>query len=111
MEVRTNTVRRVTVAFPADLWNKLESTIPSEERDRFIVEATEQFLRQEGLRRVLAELRETPAWSDEDHPDLVTVEDVDHYIRRLRETSMPRTWDEIVAEDEKEIDGGQSSAG
>jgi len=47
-------------------------------------------------------LRESAgAWSDEDHPDLMTVEDVNRYIRRLRETSMPRTWDEIIAEAEQ----------
>jgi hypothetical protein len=51
--------------------------------------------------RQLTAIRESSdAWSDEDHPDLMTVEDVDRYVRRLRETWMPRSWDEIVAEAE-----------
>jgi len=31
----------------------------------------------------------------------MTVEDVNRYVRRLRETWMPRTWDEIVEEAER----------
>lgn len=38
------------------------------------------------------------AWSDEDHPDLMSVEDVNQYVRQLREASMPRSWDEIAEE-------------
>ncbi|MBU1877928.1 MAG: hypothetical protein KJ734_03160 [Chloroflexi bacterium] len=111
MAGRTNAVRQIRVAFPVELLARLDSLVPSRERDRFIVEATEQALRQDRLERVLAELREGPAWSDEDHPDLMTVEDVDRYVRRLRETWMPRTWDEIAAEAEKEMAHAQSSPG
>jgi len=47
-------------------------------------------------------LRESAgAWSDEDNPDLMTVEDVNRYIRQLRETWMPRSWDEIAEEAER----------
>lgn len=38
------------------------------------------------------------AWSDEDHPDLMSVDDVNQYVRQLREASMPRSWDEIAGE-------------
>jgi hypothetical protein len=64
------------------------------------VEATEEALRRERLRQVIMALREKPAWSDEDHPDLMTVEDVDRYVRRMRESWMPRSWDEIIEEAE-----------
>lgn len=38
------------------------------------------------------------AWSDKDHPDLMSVEEVNQYVRQLREVSMPRSWDEIAGE-------------
>ncbi len=75
--------------------------MPARKRNAFIVEATEEALRREQLLKALNTLREKPAWSDEDHPDLMTVEDVDRYVRRLRETWMPRSWDEIAEEAER----------
>ena len=55
------------------------------------------------LKKVLEVLRRKPAWSNEDHPDLMTVEDVNNYVRGIRETWMPRSWDEIASE-AKQID-------
>ena len=101
MAVQKKATRRINVTFPADLLALLDSVVPPRERNRFIVEATDRSLRRERLRRVLAKLRERPAWSDEDHPDLMTTEDVEHYIRCLRETWMPRTWDEIIQESDR----------
>jgi hypothetical protein len=92
--------KRINVSFPEPVLELLEAVVPPRERNAFIVGATEQALRRERLRRVIEALREEPAWSDEDHPDLMTVEDVDRYVRRLRETWMPRSWDEIVQEAE-----------
>jgi hypothetical protein len=90
--------KRINVTFPTLLLEELKEYIPPRERNQFIVEATENYLRQTRLRKVLESLRQEPAWSDEDHPDLMTVEDVNNYVRRLRETWMPRSWDEIVGE-------------
>ncbi len=98
MAVGIQEKRRINVTFPVTLLEQLDEFLPPRERNRFIVEATERELRRERLRKVLQELREEPAWKDEDHPDLMTVEDVDRYVRRLRETWMPRDWDEIVRE-------------
>jgi hypothetical protein len=96
MSVETS--KRINVTFPVSLLEELRHYIPRRERNRFIVEATERSLKQIRLKKVLADLRENPAWSDEDHPDLMTVEDVNRYVRRLRETAMPRSWNEIAAE-------------
>ncbi len=93
--------KRINVSFPEPLLELLETVVPPRERNAFIVAATEEALRRERLRKVITALREKPAWSDEDHPDLMTVEDVDRYVRRLRETWMPRSWDEII----QEVDG------
>ena len=108
MTTRLDAVRSINVTFPADVLALLDSVVSSQERERFIVQATEEALRRKKLQKVLAELRKNPAWSDEDHPDLMTAKDVDRHIRRLRETWMPRSWDEIA---EKETTYGQSSAG
>lgn len=100
MSVTTSTKKRTNVTFPESVLDMLESVVPARKRNAFIVEATEEALRRERLRQVLDSMRDKPAWSDEDHPDLMTAEDVDRYVRRLRETWMPRTWDEIIAEAE-----------
>jgi hypothetical protein len=101
MSVTTLSKKRINVTFPESVLDLLESVVPARKRNAFIVEATEQALRRERLGQVLETLREKPAWSDEDHPDLMTVEDVDRYVRRLRETWMPRSWDEIAEEAER----------
>ena len=96
MSVTTPTKKRINVTFPESVLDLLESVVPARKRNAFIVEATEEALRRERLGKVIETLREKPAWSDEDHPNLMTVEDVDRYVRRLRETWMPRSWDEIA---------------
>jgi hypothetical protein len=98
VSVTTSTKKRINVTFPESVLDLLESVVPARKRNAFIVEATEEALHRE---RQLNAIRESSgAWSDEDHPDLMTVEDVDRYVRRLRETWMPRSWDEIIAEAE-----------
>lgn len=90
--------KRINVTFPATLLEELREYVPRRERNQFIVEATETLLKRAKLKKVLESLRHEPAWSDEDHPDLMTVEDVNNYIRRMRKTWTPRSWDEIVEE-------------
>ena len=36
------------------------------------------------LKEMLEKLRKVPIWTDENHPDLNTVEDVNRYVRELR---------------------------
>lgn len=98
MSVTTLSKKRINVTFPEAALDLLESVVPPRKRNAFIVEATEEALRRE--RQLEAIRNSSGAWSDEDHPDLMTVEDVDRYVRRLRETWMPRSWDEIIAEAE-----------
>jgi len=90
--------KRVNVTFPVTLLEELRTYVPRRERNEFILEATEKQIR---FKKVLEDLRREPAWSDEDHPDLMTVEDVNRYVRQLRETALPRSWDEIVNEAEQ----------
>jgi hypothetical protein len=86
--------KRINVSFPAPVLELVEKVVPSRERNGVIVKATEEALRREHLQKALR--ASAGAWTDEDHPDLMTVEDVDRYVRRLRETWMPRSWDEML---------------
>ena len=92
------TKKRINVTFPGDVLEALAAVVPERERNRFIVRSTRAALQRERLRKVVEGLRSTAAWADEDHPDLMTVEDAAGYVRRLRETSMPRTWEEMTGE-------------
>ena len=93
----TETPKRINVTFPASLLDELRRIVPVRERNRFIVEATERELRRQ---RLLKALRESGgAWREEDHPDLHTPEDVERYIRRMRETWMPGARDESVGDE------------
>jgi type III secretory pathway component EscV len=98
MSVETS--KRINVTFPTSVLEELRHSIPRRERNQFIVETVEKELRRIRLRKALRE--SAGAWSDEDHPDLMTTEDVNRYVRRLRETAMPRSWDEIADEAKQE---------
>jgi uncharacterized protein (UPF0305 family) len=89
-------LKRINVTFPVPLLEELRRYVPRRERNKFIVEATEKEIRRVRMLKALQE--SAGAWSDEDHPDLMTVEDVNRYVRRLRERWMPRSWDEIIEE-------------
>lgn len=91
-----NTHKRINVTFPETLLEDLREFVPKRERNQFIVETVEKELRRVRLQKALR--TSAGAWSDEDHPDLMTVEDVNNYVRRLRKTAMPRSWDEIIEE-------------
>jgi hypothetical protein len=96
IEMGAQTTRRINVTFPVSVLEELKQYTRRRERNRFIIEATEKELRR---RRLLKALRESAgAWSDKDHPDLGTIEDVNRYVRHLRETWTPRPWEEIAAE-------------
>jgi hypothetical protein len=88
------TTTRINVSLPDPLLKDLRELIPPRERNQFIVELIEREVR----RRKLLEALEISAgaWSDEDHPDLMTVEDVNRYVRRLRDGWVARPWDQMI---------------
>ena len=63
-----------------------------------MVEATKPCLEPTQLDRAIDRLLEEQAWTDENHPDLKTTEDVDRYVRRLREFWMMCASDPIEAD-------------
>ncbi|MCP4167614.1 MAG: hypothetical protein GY759_17235 [Chloroflexi bacterium] len=100
----TTTTKRINVTFPVDVLDSLRDLAPKRERNKFIVEAVQAAIRHESWGKVLTELREEgPIWKAEDHPEMLTEEDIDRRVRDLRDTSMSRTWDEILAEDGDDV--------
>jgi len=75
---------RVTIRFPKSLLAELRRMVPFRDRSRLILEATDKRLAEIKLQRAL-EIG-AGAWSDENHPDLNTREDMRRYLRELRES-------------------------
>ncbi len=82
--------QKMTVTFPKPLLERLRERVPPRQRSAFIVEAVEEKL---ALQEQLAVIEETAGcWSDEDHPELRTEEDIDRWLTELR-----WSWDEHLA--------------
>ncbi|MBI3959798.1 MAG: hypothetical protein HY328_13390 [Chloroflexi bacterium] len=86
----------IRVNFPAILLEELARRVPQRERDRFIVDSVERELRRLRLQAALQLLRDEQAWTDANHPDLMTVDDVDVYVRALRERPSAYTLNSAV---------------
>jgi hypothetical protein len=100
MTATTKETQRVNVTFPVEVLESLEKLLAPRQRNRFIVDATARALQDARLDRSLNDLLEEPVWTDENHPDLMSVEDVDRYVRKLRESWMPRAGEESATEAE-----------
>ncbi len=79
-----NQAQKITVTVPVALLERLAEYVPARKRSTFIVQAIEDRL---AIEEQLAVLEETAgAWSDENHPDLDSVEAVERWICDLRNT-------------------------
>ena len=88
-------LERISIYFPKPLLDDLRKLVPARKRTALIVELTEKEV--ERL-KLLAALEESfGAWSDEDHPELATNEDIDRYVHDFRARWRP-------AEEEKDKD-------
>jgi len=73
---------QITVTFPTQLLEELDSIVPAGKRNEVTVEATAAYLRR---LKVLVTLEQTRGvWRDGDHADLATVEDVTRWVNELR---------------------------
>jgi Arc/MetJ-type ribon-helix-helix transcriptional regulator len=78
-------VQKITVTLPRTLLSRLDEHVAPRRRGRFIAEAIEERL---ALEEQLAALTETAgAWSDKNHPDMLTGEEIDGWLDNLR-----RSW-------------------
>ena len=68
-------LQKITVMLPEALLSRLREYVPARQRSRFILEAIEERL---ALEEQITALAETAgAWSDQNHPEMRTDEDVD----------------------------------
>jgi len=74
--------QKITVTLPRALLARLREHVPARQRSRFILEALEERL---ALEEQVAALEETAgAWSDQNHPEMRTDEDIDRWLADLR---------------------------
>ena len=74
--------QKITVTLPQAVLARLRAHVPARQRSRFILEAIEERLQ---LEEQSAALDETAgAWSDENHPEMRTDEDIDRWLSDLR---------------------------
>ncbi|MBK9231107.1 MAG: hypothetical protein IPO15_09650 [Anaerolineae bacterium] len=77
-------LQKITVMLPEALLSRLREYVPARQRSRFILEAIEERL---ALEEQITALAETAgAWSDQNHPEMRTDEDVDHWLDNLRQS-------------------------
>jgi Arc/MetJ-type ribon-helix-helix transcriptional regulator len=77
--------QKITVTLPTALLVRLREHVPARQRSRFILEALEERL---ALEEQIAALAETAgAWSEQNHPEMRTDEDIDRWLGELR-----RSW-------------------
>lgn len=75
---------RFNVVFPSDVLADLRRLVPNRRRGEFIVEATAKELRRLKQRAVVQKLRERPAWTEADHPDMRTPADIEQWVDNMR---------------------------
>jgi len=85
---RAEKKERINVVLPSSLLAELRELVPPRERSGFIAEATAQRLLQFKQQKALRESR--GAWSDENHPELQTREDVRTWLKEIRASTNAR---------------------
>lgn len=76
------------VTLPANVLKTLDELAGKRGRSRFITEAAEEKIAREKFLKALAE--SAGAWKDKNHPELSSTEDINRYVRKMREQSTQR---------------------
>jgi hypothetical protein len=74
---------RMNLYLTKSVADELRRLVPARERTRFVEEVLARELRRARLREVIE--KSYGAWSDEDHPDMMTGEDIDRWIEAQRQ--------------------------
>ncbi len=75
--------RKVTVTLPEELLAQLDARIPARQRSSFIATAIETQL---AIAEQEAALEEAAgAWTDSNHPDMLSETDIDAWLNQLRQ--------------------------
>jgi hypothetical protein len=84
---------RMNLYITKSVMDELRRAIPACERTRFVEEVLARELRRRKLREAIE--KSYGAWKDEDHPDMLTGEDIDRWIdeqRRLGTRDLLLAW-------------------
>lgn len=75
-------LRKITITLPEELLKRLEALIPRSQRNQFFVTAIQKQLAL--LEQVVALEESAGAWTDENHPEMLTEADIDYWLAQLR---------------------------
>jgi len=89
---------RMNLYITKSVADELRRLVPARERTKFVEDILARELRRARLKEVLA--RTAGAWKDEDHPDLMTFEDVNRWLDGIRRGSEQDTLKEWGEENE-----------
>ena len=78
--------KRAHILLPQDLVREIDSIVGPRGRSAFLVETAREAVRRRKLLRFLE--NDTPAWKDEDHPELSDGSDT--WVREVRQQSEKR---------------------
>ena len=84
---------RMNLYITKSVMDELRRAIPARERTKFVEEVLARELRKRKLREAIE--KSYGAWKDEDHPDMMTGEDIDRWIeeqRRLGTRDLSDEW-------------------
>lgn len=73
---------RMNLYITKSVMDELRRAIPARERTKFVEEVLARELRRLKLREAIE--KSYGAWKDEDHPDMMTGEDIDRWIEEQR---------------------------
>ncbi len=82
---------RLNLYLPKSLVDDLRQYVPERQRTQFVVDVLSRELYRMRVREALR--LSAGAWSDEDHPEMATGEDIDRWIEEGRKT-LTRVWDD-----------------
>ena len=82
--------QRLNISFPKKVADSLSSLVPPGKRSRLVVEATEKELHKLKLLKTLE--KTAGAWTDLNHPELRTIEDVKAWVENLRRSDEDRSF-------------------
>jgi hypothetical protein len=86
---------RMNLYITKSVMDELRRAIPARERTKFVEEVLARELRRRRLKAAIK--KSAGAWTDENHPELMTGEDIDRWIdeqRKLGSRDWSREWGE-----------------
>jgi len=86
--IRSENMERLNIRLPKALVEDLRRYVPPRKRNQIITEGTARMLSEIKLKEALK--AGAGAWTDENHPELRTPEDVERFLAELRASTATR---------------------